>query len=80
MTKVSNELPIGMDGHSNIDEITDIFADKYKTLYNSVSYNKQELNRITADIDSYIDNSCSDNTAIHPHSITVQEVKMLYWN
>ena len=75
ISKVNNDLPIAMDGHSNTDEITDIFADKYKTLYNSVSYNKHELKRLTADIDSRIDNSCPNNTAIHPHSITVQDVK-----
>ena len=40
MSKTSNEIPNGMDGQSNVDEITDIFADKYKTLYNSVSYDK----------------------------------------
>ena len=46
ISKVNNDLPIAMDGYSNTDEITDIFADKYKTFYNSVSYNKHESNRL----------------------------------
>ncbi|CAL4142578.1 unnamed protein product, partial [Meganyctiphanes norvegica] len=39
--------------------ISDLFSDKYGTLYNSVSYNNYELDRLSADIDSHIDIGCS---------------------
>ena len=38
MTKFKDELPSMMDGHTGTDEISKIFADKYETLYNTVSY------------------------------------------
>ena len=39
MTKTSNNLPNAMDEVTGTDEISSLFADKYDTLYNSVSYN-----------------------------------------
>ena len=41
MTKSNNNLPNVMDGHDNINEITDIFYNKYNDLYNCVSYDKK---------------------------------------
>ena len=46
MTKANKDLPNMMDGVTNENDITDIFASNYKTLYNSVSYNKHDLHRI----------------------------------
>ncbi|CAL4078439.1 unnamed protein product, partial [Meganyctiphanes norvegica] len=55
----------------------DLFSDKYGTLYNSVSYNNYELDRLSADIDSRIDIGCPSNIGRlnHNHSITVPEVR-----
>merc|ERR1711872_855359 len=66
-----------MDGLSSIEEITDIIADKYKILYNTVSYDAHDLNRLTDDIESRIENSCLNITNVdnQPHIIKVQEVK-----
>ena len=77
MSKTNNELPNMMDDVSSIEEITDIFADKYKVLYNSVSYDEHDLNRLTVDIDSRIDIGFQNiaNLDNRSHFITVQEVK-----
>ena len=77
ISKTNNELPSMMDDKSSVDEITDLFSDKYGTLYNSVSYNTYELDRLSADIDSHIDIGCPSNIGRlnHNHSITVPEVR-----
>ena len=65
-----------MDGVTNENDITDIFASNYKTLYNSVSYNKHDLHRLSTEIDSRIDENYpnyTDNS--YNRTITVQEVK-----
>ena len=41
MTKSNNNLPNVMDGLDNVNEITDIFYNKYNDLYNCVSYDKK---------------------------------------
>ena len=77
MSKTNNMLPNTMDGLSSPEEITNIFANKYKILYNSVSYNKQDMDKLSADINTNIINDCTSATksSNHPHSITVQQVK-----
>ena len=77
MSKTNKELPTMMDGLSSSEEITDIFADKYKILYNTVSYDAHDLNRLTDDIESRIENSCLNITNVdnQPHIIKIQEVK-----
>ena len=77
MTKTNKDFPNMMDGVTNENDITDIFAGKYKTLYNSVSYNKHDLCRLSAEIDSRIDENYP-NDANNSHqvpNITVQQVK-----
>ena len=71
MTKTNNNLPNIIDGSTGIEEISDIFAEKYDTLYNSVSYSQSDLNELKKNIDAQITNVCPN----HPHTITVQEVK-----
>ena len=77
MTKANKDLPNMMDGVTNENEITDIFAGNYKTLYNSVSYNKHDLCKISTEIDTRInENYPNDNNNSHQSpTITVQQVK-----
>ena len=46
MTKSNDELPSMMDGQMGTNDISKIFADKYETLYNTVSYNKQDMDKL----------------------------------
>ena len=71
MSKTSSNLPTTIDGKTEVEEISNIFAEKYDMLYNSVSYNINDLNTLTMDIAKRIENSRVN----HSHTISVQEVK-----
>ncbi len=71
MSKTNNNLPSFIDGITGIEEISDIFADKYDALYNSVSYSQNDLSILMRNIDTQITNVCPN----HSHTITVKEVK-----
>ena len=71
MSKTSNNLPTTIDGKNEVEEISYIFAEKYDILYNSVSYNLNDLNRLTTDIAKCIDNSGTNSS----HTISVKQVK-----
>ena len=77
MTRCANNLPNTMDGKTDEIEISHIFSEKYSSLYNSVGYNKHNMDLLRKDIDSQITNGCASNSEIsdHKHSITVSEVK-----
>merc|ERR1739840_1626 len=77
LSKTNDELPTTMDEHSSVEEITDIFANKYDILYNIVNYNTDDMKRLSDNIDAQIENGCNENgvTSDHTHTITVQEVK-----
>ena len=77
MSKTNDELPNVMDDHSSVEEITDIFANKYDILYNIVNYNTYDMKRLSDNIDARIESGCNENgvTSNHTHTITVQEVK-----
>ena len=64
-------MPTTIDEKTEVEEISNVFAEKYDMLYNSVSYNLNDLNRLTMDISKRIDNSCAN----HSHLISVQQVK-----
>ena len=74
LTKSNNELPSMMDGQTGIVEISKIFGDKYEALYNSVSYNNHDMNKIRKDIETRIANVCPScqMQSHHTHSITVK--------
>ena len=71
MSKTSNNLPTTIDEKNEVEEISNIFAEKYDILYNSVSYNLNDLNRLTIDIARGIDNSCINRF----QTISVKQVK-----
>ena len=77
MTKSNDELPSMMDGQTGIDEISKIFADKYETLYNTVSYNTQDMDKLKKVIDTNIAKECPNGLVQlnKRHSITVKELK-----
>ena len=77
MTKSNDELPSMMDGQMGTDDISKIFADKYETLYNTVSYNKHDMDKLKREIDSNIAKVCPNCLvqSNNRHSITVKELK-----
>ena len=77
MTKTNNRLPNMMDGATEPADITNIFTGKYRNLYNSVGYNTNEFRRLSAEINSHIENKCRDHlkTKSHSHTITLKNVE-----
>ena len=77
MSKCTNKLPNTMHGKTDETEITHIFIEKYRSLYNSVGYSKRNMDLLRKDIASRITNGCASNSDIadHKHSITASEVK-----
>ena len=71
MSKTCNNLPNIIDDKTEVEEISNIFADKYDTLYNSVSYSLNDLDRLKMDIERNIDNKCAN----HPHTISLKVLK-----
>ena len=74
ISSTNNKLPNAMDGCTNIDEISNIFASKYENLYNTVGYQSQDLEKLKTDIEQRILNKFPDNEN-HLHNISVKEVK-----
>ncbi len=51
-------------------EITDMFADKLKKLYNCVSYNVEDMSFLKHDIENAVGSKCMCNCVHGNHSIT----------
>ena len=77
MSKYYDKLPTMMDGVTEKMEIANIFTNKYRTLYNSVGYNKHNMDLLRKEIDAQITDRCGSNTNMqdHDHTITVKEIK-----
>ena len=71
MSKSSHELPSMMDGIAGTEEIANIFGNKYKTLYNLVGYNPQNMKNLENKIESLIKGHCEKPSK----TLSVQEVK-----
>ena len=71
ITKTNNNLPNIIDDKTEVEEISNIFVGKYDMLYNSVGYSINDLNKLTNDINTGIENRCTN----HPSTINVQKVK-----
>ena len=46
ISRTNHNLPSMIDGHAGADEITNIFSNKYNTLYNSVSYDSDDMDKL----------------------------------
>ena len=77
MTKSNDELPSMMDDQTGVLEISKIFSDKYDALYNSVSYDNHDMNKLYREIETCIANKCPNNLVqlIPRQSILVKELK-----
>ena len=52
MSITCNNLPNIIDDKTEVEEISNIFAEKYDTLYNSVSYSLNDLDRLKMNINT----------------------------
>ena len=61
MSTICDKLPNAMDGCTDIEDIANIFGEKYKNLYNSVGYQTEEHQRLSNNTEQHIDSSFSKN-------------------
>ncbi len=68
--------PTKVDDADGQAEITDLFANKFHNLYNSVSYNEADMDILKNDIDDMINVQCtrSSNCTLGTHSIIANDV------
>jgi hypothetical protein len=68
-------LPTNIDGTLGKENICNLFSTKYKTLYNSVSYNTHDMDNLMADISQRIANECCSEDCKHWHECTVTDIE-----
>lgn len=71
----SNSVPNTMDNKVGSEEIGKLFADKFKKLYNSVSFERAEMRELELDIGKEITNSCCKGKCYSNHRIIQEDVK-----
>ena len=71
---IKSQVPNSIDNKSDEQDICNVFADKYESLLNSVSFNAVEMNCILNDISSGIKSECCKGTCYSPHVISTDAV------
>ena len=67
--------PSMVDGETDPYKVADIFADKYKNLYNSVSYDGSEMEELVNHIDTLVSNFISSHiNTYHINSVSVDKL------
>ena len=67
-------LPSTIDGVCGIKDISDVFAEKYKKLYNSVPYNFEDMKNFQLSTEENIHNLCSKGQCYCDHSFNVADI------
>ena len=68
--------PNNVDGVNGESEISNLFANKWEELYNSVSYNNVDLTVLKHDIDDSVNERCLHNKCSFNHVFTVHNVEI----
>ena len=68
-------LPNNVDACSGRVDIANLFKDKYEQLYNTVSYNENDMSELYNYIDERISCICCKGECYHSHVTTVNEVE-----
>lgn len=64
-----------IDGHNGVDDVSQVFASKYKELYNSVTYNAIDMKRVMNSYVHGIHNKCEVDKCHTTHYVEVSEVQ-----
>jgi hypothetical protein len=70
----SKQLPDLVEGAQGTKEIGALFASKYDNLFNSVSYDKEELSEVLIDINDKIELVCATGKCNKCHSVSVEDI------
>lgn len=75
--KINNStksVPSQVDGKSTDSDIASVFAENYEQVYNSVSYDSQEMHNLQSTIESKIHSECCKGTCGCNHSVSTERV------
>ena len=61
----NNTLPNMIDGKLGNENISDVFVDKYRSLYNSVSYDNHDMNNLLLKFNDIIECTYEGNMSNH---------------
>lgn len=75
INKGSSPGPNTMDDAEGEEAICKVFANKFKGLYNSVSYNDYEMEELMRDMELEVTSKCCKGTCLEGHSISVHDVE-----
>ena len=75
MKSGGHSMPSVVDGVEGVEEICSLFQDKYEALYNSVSFNDNEMNVLLSDVSTDVSNSCESDCCENHHVMNVDDVK-----
>lgn len=73
---VKTKAPNNIDNCTGDNNIGDLFAEKYKSLYNSVSYNSVNMSSLLRDIDHDIVKKCVPGECSASHVVSPRDVEM----
>jgi hypothetical protein len=71
----NNNIPSQIDNTSGESNISELFAEKYCDILNSVSYHEEDMSNMLDKIDNRIDELCNENKCSHNHTITVEDIR-----
>ena len=67
--------PSNVDGQIGDDAVSSVFADNYKSLYNSVSFSPGEMCNLEIEISQLISDKCCTGACKSPHAISGESVR-----
>ena len=74
LSRSSKSLPSTVDNACDEESFAQLFASKYQTLYNQISYDDNEMEHLTSDLDRLIaQNDCSRTTCTHQTFVSPDE-------
>ena len=76
VTSTKSRLPNNVDGLVGDDNIGSLFASKAQDLYNSVPYDREEMNQALRDTDARIRSCCAAGVCYHRHEFSCADVQL----
>ena len=74
----SNFLPEIVDNANGVQPVCQLFAKKYKELYNSVSYRSCDMDCLTSRINRGVEENCQYNKCKDPQYFAIHEIRDAY--
>ena len=72
----SNRSPVSnIDGATTAFDIANVFASKYKGLYNSVSFDSDVMRNLELDVDSRVSSNCCSGHCYYDHTVSVSDLR-----